>query len=139
MSVNGSKKQLMVFFVGCWTIGSAIAGCADPKLQQPSQITTPALVTSPSAPSNSGVQSWRTLVKGKSVHGLTFTPDGKLLYQDRVLLAEIPVTYVSIGDITYAQWLLVSDPSPSGRFNVVKACEDTNGPGLCWAVFLVDR
>lgn len=136
MNLNGSKKQLIVFFVGC----CAIAGCADPNLPQYSQTLTPTPAAI-SASSTLGVQAWRTLVKGESLQNLTFTTDGKLLDQDRVLLAEIPVSYASNGDITYAQRLLVSDPSPSGRFSVIKACEgkNENEPGLCWAVFLVDR
>jgi hypothetical protein len=39
-------------------------------------------------------------LKGESVQGLTFSNNGKLLYQDKVLLPEIPVSYVSNGDIS---------------------------------------
>ena len=60
--------------------------------------------------------------------------------QETPLLTEIPVSYVSDSNVTYAQRLIVSNTSPSGRFNVVKACEGTTDEsGLCWAVFLVDR
>lgn len=48
--------------------------------------------------------------------------------------------YTSDGTVTYAQRLFVSEPSSSGRFNVLKACEgSTDEIGLCWAVILVDR
>ena len=127
--------------------GSTIAGCA--ATQQQSEAPTsplsttsssPAPSASPSAPSIPGVQQWTTLLKGESAYGLTFSNDGKLLYQETPLLTEIPVSYVSDSNVTYAQRLIVSDPSPSGRFNVVKACEGTTDEsGLCWAVFLVDR
>lgn len=87
-----------------------------------------------------GVQEWAEILKGESVQGLTFSNDGKLLYQGEVLLPEILVSYISNGDIIYAQRLIISDLSPSGRFNIVKACEGTtSGSGLCWSVYLVDR
>lgn len=123
-------------------LSSAIAGCAKANTQQTTTPTTAATASSPTptAPTIPGIQQWKTILKGESAHGLTFTSDGRLLSQGKVLLTKIPVSYVSNGDITYAQRLIVSDPSPSGRFNVVKACEGTtNESGLCWSVFLVDR
>lgn len=132
-------------------MGSAIVECSSPTTtrSQP-DATSPSLETvtastptpadSPALPKMAGVQEWAEIVKGGSVQGLTFSNDGKLLYQGKVLLTEIPVSYASNGDITYAQRLIISDPSPSGRFNIVKACEGTtNESGLCWSVYLVDR
>ncbi|MBD3884014.1 hypothetical protein IFO70_19870 [Phormidium tenue FACHB-886] len=146
MNANTRKIQAIAFFAGCLMVSSTLTGCAT---AQPPESVTPTL--SPTAPSPTAsaspvasspleVQQWATILKGEFVQGLTFTADGRLLYQDKVLLAEIPVSYVSNGDITYAERLMVSDSSPSGRFNVVKACEGTtNQSGLCWSVFLVDR
>lgn len=152
MNVNDSKKQAITIFAGCWIISSAISGCALTKLQQLSEVPKPTPTTAasptvaltpsvtPSASNMPGVQQWLTVLKGESAHGLTFTTDGKLLYQGKVLLTEIPVSYANNGDITYAQRLIISAPSPSDRFNVVKACEGTmNESGLCWSVFLIDR
>ena len=62
------------------------------------------------------------------------------MYEGELLLNEILVSYISDGNVVYAQRLLVSVSSPSGRFTIVKACEEiTNESGLCWAVFLIDR
>jgi Tol biopolymer transport system component len=62
------------------------------------------------------------------------------VYEGELLLNEILVSYISDGNVVYAQRLLVSGSSPSGRFTIVKACEEiTNESGLCWAVFLIDR
>ncbi|MBD2034037.1 hypothetical protein H6F76_03095 [Leptolyngbya sp. FACHB-321] len=148
MTVNDSKIQSLLFLAaGCLMFGSTIAGCAATQ-QQSEAITSPlattaaspAPSTSPSAPRIPGVQQWTAILKGESAHGLTFSNDGKLLDQEKPLLTGIPVSYVSDGNVTDAQRLFVSDPSPSGRFNVVKACEGTTeASGLCWAVFLVDR
>ncbi|MBD2075822.1 hypothetical protein H6F86_18375 [Phormidium sp. FACHB-592] len=148
MTINYSKTQSLLFLgAGCLMFGSTIVGCAATQ-QQPEVITSPlaamlaspAPSVSPSAPSILGMQQWATIRKGESAHGLTFSTDGKLLDQEKPLLAEIPVSYVSDDNVTDAQRLFVSDPSPSGRFNVVKACESTTeASGLCWAVFLVDR
>jgi hypothetical protein len=86
------------------------------------------------------MQQWTTLLKGKSAQDLTFTQDGQLVYEGKPLLNKIPVSYISDGNVTYAQRLIVSNPSSSGRFSIVKACEETtNESGLCWAVFLIDR
>lgn len=150
MTFNYSKKQFVACVVGCWMMSSAIAGCTDTTTRSQAEATSPSPETvtvstptptaSPNLPKLAGVQEWAEIVKGGSVQGLTFSNDGKLLYQDKVLLPEIPVSYVSNGDVTYAQRLIISDPSPSGRFNIVKACEGTtNESGLCWSVYLVDR
>ncbi|MBD1909244.1 MULTISPECIES: hypothetical protein [unclassified Leptolyngbya] len=149
MKLNGSKQRLITAAIGFWVMSSAIAGCNTINPRSPSATTTPTPVptvnpsSSAAAPSSSGmpeVQQWTAILKGDSVQGLTFTIDGSLSFQGKVLLTEIPVTYVSDGDVMYAQRLIISDPSPSGRFNVIKACEGTtNESGLCWAVFLVDR
>ncbi len=137
-----TKQSLISICVGCLILSSAIAGCAKANTQQAITPTTAATASSPTptAATIPGIQQWTTIVKGKSAHGLTFTPDGKLLYQNKVLLTKIPVSYVNDGNLTYAQRLIVSDPSPSSRFNIVKACEgNTDEGGLCWSVFLVDR
>ncbi|MEC4805872.1 MAG: hypothetical protein SAJ12_10815 [Jaaginema sp. PMC 1079.18] len=129
-------------------MSSTIAGCtaqstrSQPDTTSPSPEVTASTPTAddPALPQMAGVQNWAEILPGESVQGLTFSPDGKLLYQDRVLLTEIPVSYANNGDITYAQRLIISDPSPSGRFNIVKACEGTtNETGLCWSVYLVAR
>lgn len=135
------NRSLVSLFVGYFIFGSAIAGCVQPTTKQP-QITpaTPTAPIAPPAPSLAGVQQWTTLLKGESAQDLTFTQDGQLVYQGKPLLNKIPVSYISDGNVTYAQRLIVSNPSPSGRFSIVKACEEkTNESGLCWAVFLVDR
>ncbi|MBD1913159.1 MULTISPECIES: hypothetical protein [unclassified Leptolyngbya] len=150
MNFNCSKKQFIACVIGCWMVTSAIAGCTATKSQPQSQVPSPSPETvdtsaptpadSPALPKMAGVQEWAEILKGESAQGLAFTEDGRLLYQDKILLTEIPVSYVSNGDITYAQRLIVSDVSPSGRFNIVKACEDaTAESGLCWSVFLADR
>jgi hypothetical protein len=150
MNFNCSKRQFIACVIGCWMMSSAIAGCISTKSQSLSQVSSPSPETvdastltsaaSPALPKMVGVQEWAETLKGESAQGLTFTEDGRLLYQDNVLLTEIPVSYGSNGDITYAQRLIVSDTSPSGRFNIVKACEGTTTEsGLCWSVFLVDR
>lgn len=149
MIFNRSKRQFVACVIGIWMMGSEIVGCAATTRSQsdttspgPETVTTstPTPVASPNLPKMAGVQEWAKILKGESVQGLTFGNDGKLLYRDNVLLPEIPVSYISNGDITYAQRLIISDPSPSGRFNIVKACEGTtNESGLCWSVYLVDR
>jgi hypothetical protein len=143
MTVTYSTKQSLIsIFVGCLILSSAIAGCAKANTQQATTPTPAATASSPTptTPAIPGVQQWTTILKGKSAQGLSFTADGQLLYQGKVLLTKIPVSYVSDGNVTYAQRLIVSDPSPSSRFNIVKACEGTtNKSGLCWSVFLVDR
>ncbi|MBD2260549.1 hypothetical protein [Pseudanabaena sp. FACHB-2040] len=134
------KARLLSSLVaGCLLFSSAIAGCTSPNSQQHTD-TAASTATDVAAPSVAGIQQWAVILKGETVHGLTFTDDGQLLYQEKPLLNEIPVSYVSDGTDTYAQQLIVSDPSPSGRFNIVKACEGSaDEAGLCWAVFLVDR
>ena len=149
MKQSNRTTQSIACLIGCWFISSAIAGCAKPTAQQRSETTpsTSAPVTASAStstkaatPKMPGEQQWASLLQGGSAQGLTFTTGGQLLYQDEVLLKQIPVSYSSTGDVTYAQRLLVSDPSPSDRFDVVKACESpTNESGLCWSVFLVDR
>ena len=143
MTVTYSTKQSLIsLFVGCLILSSAIAGCAKANTQQATTPTPAATASSPTptTPAIPGVQQWTTILKSKSAQGLSFTADGQLLYQGKVLLTKIPVSYVSDGNVTYAQRLIVSDPSPSSRFNIVKACEGTtNESGLCWSVFLVDR
>lgn len=142
MSLNVTKRSLLAVVSGCLILGSAITGCSTNT--QSATTTTPsptsaARSTSP-APTQSSLQQWITILKGESAQELTFSEDGKLLYQGQTLLNEIPVSYGSDGSMTHAQRLIVSDPSPSGRFNVVKACEETtNESGLCWTVFLIDR
>lgn len=127
----------------------AIAGCSrsttEPRTEAsptPTTLTESTPTTSPSSaiPALKGVQQWTPVKKGDSAGDLSFTTDGKLLYQGKTLLNEVPVSYGSDGTVTYAGHLLLSDPSPSGRFRVVKACERSiNESGLCWSVFLVDR
>lgn len=150
MTFNCSKRQLVACVIGCWMMSSAIAECIAKTTQLQPDATSPSPETvtgsiptpaaSPTLSKMAGVQEWVEIFKGESVQGLTFSSDGKLLYQGKVLLPEIPVSYISDGDITYAQRLIISDLSPSGRFNIVKACEGTtNESGLCWSVYLVDR
>ena len=58
-----------------------------------------------------------------------------------MVLTEIPVTYSSDSPTpTNASRLIVSPTSPSGRYSIVKACDDPNPDmGLCWSIYLVDR
>ncbi|MBD1916464.1 hypothetical protein NC974_09150 [Leptolyngbya sp. SLC-A1] len=143
------KTQLLFYLSGVFLlIWSAIAGYNRLSPQPntgaiastPNAVSSPATSVVPAAPSTPGVQQWRSILKGESAQGLTFSQEGQLLYQEKLLLNEIPVSYTSDGTVTYAQRLFVSEPSPSGRFNVFKACEGlTDETGLCWAVFLVDR
>ncbi len=88
-----------------------------------------------------GEEDWVTISPGEEAHGLKFTKDGALSYQGKVLLPNIPVSYVSDGMVKYAGRLIVSNPSPSGKFNFFKACEKTSdGSGsLCWGFYLVDK
>lgn len=137
------KKQASIaLLASCLMLDCAIAGCTKTELPGNArpQTTPPAVVASPATSKDLGVQRWATILKGDSLQDLTFTNDGKLLYQNNVLLKKVPVSYVSNGNVTYAQRLIVSDPSPLGRFKVIRACESpTNETGLCWAVFLLDR
>jgi hypothetical protein len=150
MNVHNRQKQSIAFLTTCWMVSSTIAGCNNSNAPSRTGATTPTPATTiassptpaaiPPAPGMSGVKPWATILKGESADELTFTTDGKLLYDDKVLLTKIPVSATSDGDITYAQRLLVSDRSPSGKFNVVRACESTtNETGACWAVFLVNH
>lgn len=122
------------------SLGTAIAGCslfpAAPSNVTP--VTTPATDLAPAAPSPT---EWQTLVPGETTADLTFTASAELALQDKILLPSIPVSYD--GDstpATYAARLLLSPPSPAGRYTIVKACEDPNpGMGLCWSIYQVDR
>ena len=90
------------------------------------------------APSKPNAQGWVTLYPGKAADGLEFSKDGKLSFKGKVLLEKIAVTYDSTGPVNYAKRLLVSPPSPSGNFNLLRGCDgETNG--LCWKFFLLDR
>lgn len=86
-------------------------------------------------------EEWTTIYPGEEAHGLKFTKDGALLYQGKLLLSKIPVSYVSDGTVKYAGRLIVSNPSPSGKFNFFKGCEQSaDGSGsLCWAFYVVDK
>lgn len=119
----------------------------DPALEAtetPAQLTpaasTPAAgLNAPLSPAV-GTSAWTAILPGDAVDRLQFTTEGALVYQGTPLLAEIPVTYDSDGNRMLAKRLVVSPPSVSGRFSVVKGCEETTADaGLCWAVFLVDR
>ncbi len=89
---------------------------------------------------NTGEEGWVTLHPGEEKDGLKFTKDGALSYQGKVLLPNIPVSYVSDGTVKYAGRLIVSNPSPSGNFNFFQACEQpSDGGSLCWALFVVDK
>jgi hypothetical protein len=114
-----TKQSLISIFVGCLILSRAIAGCARANTQQATTSIPAVTESSPTltAPAIPGVQQWTTILKGEAAHGLTFTTDGQLLYQGKVLLKKIPVSYVSDGNVTYAQQLIVSNPSPSSRFN----------------------
>ena len=145
--ITHKQRSFIMLLTGCLVVSGTIAGCNGNGTSPVSEITTPTptpttastpSTPTPANPSMPGVQQWATILKDESVQELTFTSDGKLLYQEKVLLSEIPVSYDSNGVITYAERLIVSEPSPSGRFNVVKACEGIT-EGLCWSVFLVDR
>jgi hypothetical protein len=100
-----------------------------------------------SSPSDSAAAleptTWTTIRPGETIVDLAFTDNAELTLQDQVLLPEIPVTYNSDDSgtpSTYAERLIVSPTSPSGRYTIVKACDDPNpGMGLCWAAYIIDR
>jgi hypothetical protein len=123
-------------------VGSAIAGCAQlqPESVTPSSVElSPQATHNPTASQLTGNQAWQSITPGETADGLTFTTDGKLLYQNEPLLVEIPVSYSSDNTVTYAKRLIVSPTSPSGRYSLVKACDRETDEALCWAVYRVDR
>ncbi len=94
--------------------------------------------TEVSAPSKPNAQGWVTLYPGEAADGLEFSKDGKLSLKGKMLVAKIGVTYTSDGQVTYAKRLIVSPPSPSGNFNLLRGCDGVTD-GLCWKFFLIDR
>jgi hypothetical protein len=123
----------------------AIAGCTQPQAQtdEPSSPTpTPTAVSpTPSTPETEleNAQAWLDLLPGETVRDLSFSQTGTLSYQDRILLSEIPVSTSSDGTMTVAKRLIVPPTSPSGRYTILKACEEVTDEGLCWSIYKVDR
>ncbi|MGG6294757.1 hypothetical protein ACQ4M4_10055 [Leptolyngbya sp. AN02str] len=120
--------------------GLVLGGCS--QVQSPSN--APAVSPSPSVsaastPSDEDASPWVAIAPGEMAYSLTFTQDGQLQMgdaADTVLLEEIPVSYSSDNTVSYAQQLIVSPPSPSAQYQIVKACDSA---GLCWAVYEIDR
>lgn len=131
--------------VACAHLQSEIASSpaasitTSPQSSPTSSPTSPTSSPTSPTPTPLSPQQWQTLLPGQTKDNLTFTEDGKLLYGSQPLLPEIPVSYSSDGTVTPAKRLLVSPASPSGRYNVIKACETTDETGLCWSVYLIDR
>lgn len=95
--------------------------------------------TEVAAPKKSNEQGWVTLYPGEAADGLEFSKDGKLSLFGQVLLEKIGVTEsVDAPEVTYAKRLIVSPPSPSGNFNLLRGCDGVTD-GLCWKFFLIDR
>jgi hypothetical protein len=122
----------------------AIAGCTLPQAQMRESsppVTTPTAVSPmPSTPEDAlDQEDWLDLLPGETVRDLSFTETGTLSYQETILLSEIPVSTSSDGAVTYAKRLIVSPTSPSGRYTILKACEEVTDGGLCWAIYKVDR
>lgn len=123
----------------------AIAGCTQPQAQtdEPSSPTpTPTAVSpTPSTPETEpeSAQAWLDLLPGETVRDLSFSQTGTLSYQGEILLSEIPVSTSSDGTVTVAKRLIVSPTSPSGRYTILKACEEVTDEGLCWSIYKVDR
>ncbi|MBD2070112.1 hypothetical protein H6F93_21775 [Leptolyngbya sp. FACHB-671] len=122
----------------------AIAGCTSPQAQMRESsppVTTPTAVSpTPSTPEDAlDQEDWLDLLPGETVRDLSFTQTGALSYQGTILQSEIPVSTSSDGAVTYAKRLIVSPTSPSGRYTILKACEEVTDEGLCWAIYKVDR
>lgn len=127
-------------------IMGAIAGCTT---QSPSTSPEPAPVESPATPPEPtddaaspepASTEWATLFPGDTTADLTFAETGDLLLAEQQLLDSIPVSYENDTPSSYAARLLVSPSSPSGRYSIVKACEDpAPGMGLCWSIYAIDR
>jgi len=117
-------------------VGGAIAGCS---LRSPAPPLSPTPAASPATTSDA--TGWTPLFPGHKTADLTFTSNAELALQNKILLPNIPVSYnASDTPATYAARLSISPTSPSGRYSIVKACEDPNpGTGLCWSIYKVDR
>jgi hypothetical protein len=113
---------------------SGQAGVESPSVTQSKASPT----TEVGAPSKPNAQGWVTLYPGEAADGLEFSKDGKLSLKGKVLVAKIGVTYSSDGQVSYAKRLIVSPPSPSGNFNLLRGCDGVT-EGLCWKFLLIDR
>lgn len=143
--LQSNVLRLKPIQIVCVGMVIAIAGCTQPQAQtseSSSPITTPTVVSptpSTSEDTLDNTQDWLDLLPGETVRDLSFTQSGTLSYQGTILLPEIPVSTSSEGSTTYAKRLIVSPTSPSGRYTILKACEEITDEGLCWAVYQVDR
>lgn len=126
-SVRSSVRSFLLLsgFAASLALGQGVA-VSRPLV---AQVTPGAIIKRPQH------RGWTQLTPGKTAYGLQFTPAKSLTFQGKTLLSRVPVSYSSDGVTTYAQRLIVSPTSPSGRFNIVKGCDGA----LCWAVFLIDR
>mgnify|MGYP005847476165 CR=1 FL=1 len=127
-------------------LGVAIAGCNVQPVPSSPMNTQPVGETSPSPAQPSpdttdlDLQEWVILLPGASARGISFTTDAALAFEEKVLLAEVPVSYGADDTVIYAARLMLSPTSPSERYSIVKACEDpTPEVGLCWSIYLIDR
>jgi hypothetical protein len=87
----------------------------------------------------SEASSWIQLNRGEEHNNYSFAYDGSLFYSGKMLTNNIPVTGTGDNHWIYAQSIVLSPKSPSGRFSILQACEDPNLGGLCWALFVVDH
>ncbi|MEB3357824.1 MAG: hypothetical protein VKK04_13930 [Synechococcales bacterium] len=148
------QPKLLCYFMVGMTVAIAACTSQPPRSSSTHPISadssaassmdeTPSTAPAPDVPGEPGPTDWATLLGGDATADLTFTNNGELALGEQVLLDAIPVSYTSDSagtPATYASRLLVSPPSPSGRYTIVKACDDPNpGMGLCWAAYIIDR
>lgn len=129
------QAQLFRTLVLVFAMSGTVAGCNQLAIvPEPSPL--PTLAVSPTPPVNT--QNWSNLLPGQTIRDLSFTQAESLSHQGKTLLDKIQVSGSSDGTVTYAKRLMVSPTSPSGRYSILKACEQAEG-GLCWAIYKVDR
>lgn len=156
MKVFQKTQQRSWLFLFCLGLSAGLVACSEPVANSTSTASHSATVsnsshspaslpvqsgnnqasTPASNPTSESGQTWVEINRGQSAQGFQFTEQGSLVDQETVLLPTIPVSYSSDGSVTDALQLIISPTSPSGRYNLIKACDRD---GMCWAVYLVDR
>ncbi|MBD2576920.1 hypothetical protein [Oscillatoria sp. FACHB-1406] len=150
MSLKTCRPNWSGFWLAIALSSSLIAGCTtSPPAGQNDPNPTATASPAPETPQTDATSTpvtppvngkWTAIVPGQEVEGLNFGKEGNLKVGDKVLLDKIMVSGSSDGSITYAKSLTISPSSPSGNFTFFRACESLPGePGLCWALYLVDR
>lgn len=84
---------------------------------------------------------WAVLNRGEQTGAYTLAEDGSLHYEARHISQPLSVSTVSGNHGTeqkYARSVVISPLSPSGRFALLKGCEEADSAGLCWATFVID-